>query len=364
MDRNNRLAVFGISSGGNMNFHNPSGDEGWVSTVTANLLKLEVFSGCPQTITEINNAIFLPEYNCLFDCKGQRVLETCIRRGIQLDEVIDAPQTIPLPKSLSSVVKSLVFLGGINYHWGHFLTESISRLWCLDRYFSTKTKFLFFENRDSNVGNTYNSISTFLNSGTEEQLMYEGVVGPLRIQNAFVPSASFQNRGQAYSGHAIFPHKVADRMLVGRNPKLKSNQPVYFSRSRLSNSISGRLIRNEAQFENFLESIGVLICYPETITLEEQVKLLNEHNTFIGCWGSALHNLVFTLDISGVTLHILSGWRINSNYFLFDAILGLESHYINCLRPTPGVQQLDGPMIDMYIDMNIMLSYLSENEII
>jgi hypothetical protein len=293
-DRSNFLAIFAIGNGGNITFHNLSGDQAWISTVTANLVKLKVFSGCPNIVTEVSDAIFLPQYNCLFDNQGHRIIDTCILRGIDLNEIIDAPETISLPKSMYSVVVPLVYLSRINHHWGHFLTEGISRLWVLDELFATDNKFLFFGDRYSNSGETDNSINTFLDSATAGHPVYIGVPGPLRIRQAIVPSPSFQNRGRAYSGHAIFPQKVADRMLIERNPKAKSNQPVYFSRSRLSNSISGRLIRNEAQLENFLGSRGVLVCYPETMTLAEQVSLVNSHSTFVGCWGSALHSLILS----------------------------------------------------------------------
>ena len=100
---------------------------------------------------------------------------------------------------------------------------------------------------------------------------------------------------------------------------MKSNQPVYLSRSRLFNR---RLIRNEVEFENLLKSHGMLVCYPETMSLQEQIWLFNGYTTFIGCWGSALHNLIFCVNVTGITLHIMSGWRINPNYFLFDANSG------------------------------------------
>ena len=195
-----------------------------------------------------------------------------------------------------------------------------------------------------------------------------------------MPSPSFANRGHAYSAHTIFPCRVAEYLLLGRAAKLKSNRPVYLSRSRLSTSGTGRVIRNEPEFEEWLSSCGALICRPETMSLEQQVFMFNNYTTFIGCWGSAFHNLMFCRELCGVTLHILSGWGMNPNYFLFDAILGLESHYINCLRPTPGAPQ-PGPtphrdprwfehpwykysMIDMDIDIGLMRSYLAENQII
>src|SRR5262249_49413074 len=151
--------------------------------------------------TEISNAIFVPGYSCLYDRDGHRILESCTRRGIQLDEIIDAPETISLPDCSNSIDCPLVYLGMMSYHWGHFLTESISRLWSVDAGFPIRSKFAFFGGRHSPTDDTNNAIRSFLNSGTAHQLMPEGVLEPLRIQKAFVPSPSFQNRGQAYSGH-------------------------------------------------------------------------------------------------------------------------------------------------------------------
>src|SRR3954447_23821553 len=114
-----RRSIFSISNGGSINLYNPAGDETWMSRVTSNLVALKAFSGRPQIITEITDAIFVPGYNCLYDRDGHRILESCIRRGIELDDIIDAPETISLPDCSVSIDYPLVYLGILGYHWGH-----------------------------------------------------------------------------------------------------------------------------------------------------------------------------------------------------------------------------------------------------
>jgi hypothetical protein len=354
-----RLTVFRVDNSGIIKFHNISEDKSWMKAVTSHLTELSIHDGNPDCIIEVDNVAFVPGLNCLYDSDGHKIIESTTRRGLDLDEIIDAPETIELPECASSIDLPVVYLGVINYHWGHFLTESISRLWSLDRHTSTENHLLLLGGVHN--GDTSCAVNYFLDAVKVEHELYKGVTEPIKVRKAFVPLASFSNRGQAYSAHIIFPHKLAERLLGSWTPKVKSNRPVYLSRSRLFNR---RLIRNEVEFENFLKSHGMLVCYPETMSLQEQIWLFNGYTTFIGCWGSALHNLIFCVDVTRITLHIMSGWRINPNYFLFDAISGLESHYINCLRPTPGVQELHGPMIDMYIEINLMRSYLAENQMI
>jgi hypothetical protein len=359
-----RLGIFHVSNGGLINLHNTSEDCNWILRITHNINNLEIFSGCPPQILEFQDVFFIPGLWCLYDSEGHRIIESCTRRGILLDEIINAPETITLPARVPSIDLPLVYLGIVNTYWGHFLTESISRLWALDGYLPLGDHLLLFDGAHSNMEqDIYPSISKFLSAGELQPATYKDITGPIRINKMFVPWASFSNRGQAFSAHTNSPHQVAERLLGG-TLKSKSDRPVYLSRSRLTGSATGRVIRNEVDLETFLSSYGVLVCYPEMMSLDDQVRLFNNYSTFIGCWGSAFHNMIFCLQVCGVRIHVLSGWRINPNYFLFDAILGLESHYINCLLPTPGLQGLQGSMMDMYIDISLIRAYLLEHQII
>ena len=161
------LDIFCMSNGGIIKFHNPTEDKTWISAVSSLFAELEIFCGCPTSILEVQNAIFVPDFHCLYDSAGHRILESCIRRGVLLDQIVGAPETIAVPNCMASVDLPLVYLGPIIHHWGHFLTESISRLWSLDGYLPGEDSLLLF---GGNSGDPSSPINQFLNAGTLEQL--------------------------------------------------------------------------------------------------------------------------------------------------------------------------------------------------
>lgn len=86
--------------------------------------------------------------------------------------------------------------------------------------------------------------------------------------------------------------------------------------------------------------------------------MINAHRTFIGCWGSAFHNLLFHLDPTRASTHLLCEDLINPNYYMIDAVLGLDANYVQCLDFTPGAQQ-GWPHFDLSLDVEQAMAYLA-----
>ena len=87
-----------------------------------------------------------------------------------------------------------MYLGVINYHWGHFLTESISRLWPLDRYILTENNLLLLGGVRN--GDTSCAVNDFLDAVNVGHELYKGVTEPIKVRKAFVPLASFLIAGK------------------------------------------------------------------------------------------------------------------------------------------------------------------------
>ena len=94
------------------------------------------------------------------------------------------------------------------------------------------------------------------------------------------------------------------------------------------------------------------------MTLVEQIRLFKTHTTFIGTWGSAFHNVMFYLEPNRITTHVL-GLEF-TNYYVFDAITGIQGNYVDCLPRTLGVEQT-WPRLDLQIDTELATAYLQRN---
>jgi hypothetical protein len=121
-----------------------------------------------------------------------------------------------------------------------------------------------------------------------------------------------------------------------------SEQPLYLSRRRLTSR--QRPVVGEAELEDLLREHGFAIAYPETMSIEDQVRLINSHSDIFSSLGSAAHNILFALGKP--RLHLLANRDdIPANYFLCSALAEAPTTFVNCLgsggRVTPNDERLN-----------------------
>ena len=93
--------------------------------------------------------------------------------------------------------------------------------------------------------------------------------------------------------------EVADALAADVKP---SEQPLYLSRRRLTSR--QRPVVGEPELEELLRDNGFAIAYPETMTIEDQVRLINSHADIFSSLGSAAHSILFALGKP--RLHLLA----------------------------------------------------------
>jgi capsular polysaccharide biosynthesis protein len=315
------------------------------------LAGISVRAGQPETLLEVDAAFLLPGTLCLYDKHGVRIDSSCIRRGPGMSEYYKAgPEAVAVPKACAIIRKPLLYLSWAQSHWGHFLTEGVSRLWARCAYAEMRQ---------------IRCLSLLPYPGSASVAGYLAALGlageqvrdfkvPVRIDKCFVPAASFSNRAEAYAAHLRPSREVV--AAADRDAAQPVQRAVYMSRARLG---ADRLIRRELELELALCSLGVRIVYPEQLSLAEQIQLFNAHRVFIGCWGSAFHGLCLARDPEKITTHIIVDAVPNANYLMFDALFGCRSNYIQAMYPTPGAPG-DRPGSDLTLDVEAFLAYLRE----
>ena len=279
--------------------------------------------GAPP-VHHYQNVAFHPKYPALYDQDGHRILETCLRRNAGLKYVHgDPPEEWSPPKDAVRIDGPVAFCGVLKGHWGHFLTESIGRLWALlDGDIPTSTPLLFQGSRFLPVS----FIDTFLHYAGIERKRFIEPEGPLVLRDVIVPHPSFSMGGEAFSAHLSLPERVAER--IGGQERRSTAQPVYLSRRHILDRQARRAV-SEAELEEALAERGVRIVSPEKLSFEDQVRLFNEHDTFIGLLGSAFHSLLYALPGRPLrTVVIGAAHGAYSNFFMIDYLKGIASHYV------------------------------------
>jgi capsular polysaccharide biosynthesis protein len=211
-------------------------------------------------------------------------------RGKNHDVFKSEPLCFENTKPFIDLKGKSIFCGWLIPHYGHFLMETLSRLWCLNELNTSEFTFVF---------NYYNEGNHFIDEKmwAKELLLSFGVTpdkiifadGNYYVERLYIPSqslilhSSVNSKAQAYIWNTIKNHLTKR---LEKTPK-----KVYLSRSKLVRD--KRKMLNEIDVESAFKEAGFTIIYPETMSLTEQVTLMASANVVAGPSGSALHNAAF-----------------------------------------------------------------------
>jgi capsular polysaccharide biosynthesis protein len=278
---------------------------------------LDVRLGAPP-LEVFENLVYDPSHSCLYDRPGNRVPATAFRVGPE-KFLHDDPESIRVPRRLQELDGPVVFVGNFIGHWGKFLIRCISRLWALDDEDSP----LLGAKWQSADG----SFERFLHHAQIDRERFLTPKQPTLLRNVIVPQPTFiPKAGHAYSAHFALPERIAERICGSTRT---TDQPVYLSRSRLA--AKQQWVSGEEVLEEMLRAEGVRIVHPEAMSFDEQVQMINEHETFIGCIGSAFHTLMFALPgrrPRTVVFEIRHESNAVNNFFTVDLLKGIRSSYV------------------------------------
>jgi Glycosyltransferase 61 len=281
------------------------------------------------TLQQVEGAIYIngSQHPCLYDHEGNRI------EASQLVRYADdpnpefwpsEPQIGPLRVD-EEIREPVVFRSIFIKHWGHFLLESIARLWpdfSHPELSGLPSLYAMGDDEHSIEGH----YAQFLDLAGVSVLPKIDPGRCLRLAKCYLPSATFSLGSFAHPAHLEAPQRVAGRLL---GEVSRDDRPVYFSRTDPGlRGHARRRIRNESDLETALAARGVRIVHMQALSLAEQIELINAHRVFIGALGSAFHNLLFSLHGSEITTYVLISMWPPRDYVLVDTIVGNESHYL------------------------------------
>ena len=291
----------------------------------------DIFEGSPE-VFEFEDVIYFPQYPCLYTIDGQRIPESCCyRKKGRAKNATQAPYQLKIDsQNLPKVEQTLIYAGLIRHnHYGHFLLESTARLWYLYKNLDTPVICHGINIRKSPTTNYMDMFFKLLGFDKRRFLHFDE---PVIIKKVIVPYPSFSFDAEAFEVHKSVTNNAALKLFPEKEKSIKiSSQPLYFSRRSLSTGF--RSIINEDKLEKILINKGVAICYPEKLSLVEQIKLINKHEIIMGTKGSALHSLLFSLFPEKKVICFTFTNHFFINYLLVDALMKVNSDYICCLFP-------------------------------
>src|SRR5215210_5194987 len=225
--------------------------------------------------------------------------------------------------------EDVVYLGPLFGHYGRVLLESLARVWYLSEVdpsvkvvFNNTTTMQDDELIPVAPGPWVFKLLSLFGIPLERILALEE---PTRLRRAIVPETLFEQLDSAHVDMVRPFREVAARVAADVTV---SDQPLYLSRRRLTSR--ERLVVGESELEDLLREHGFAIAYPETMTIEDQIRLINSHSDIFSGVGSAAHSILFALG--QLRLHLLANRdSIPANFFLCSALTDVPTTFVNCL---------------------------------
>ena len=300
----------------------------------------------PPAVTVVDDAIFIPNgYESSADqpkyaggivrSDGQPIETAQMHR--KGGKRFGGPAALVSATPEHDLDEDVIYLGMLFNHFGRVLLESLARVWYLtDVDPSVKVAFTNANSAQAAHAPWVPKLLAAFGIPPERIL---SLTEPTRLRRAIVPEPLFEQFYAAHSDMARPFREVAARVAADVTP---SQQPLYLSRRRLTSR--QRPVVGEPELEVLLRQNGFAIAYPETMTIEDQVRLINGHADIFSSLGSAAHTVLFALDKP--RLHLLASRDdIPANYFLCSVLADTPTTFVNCMgsggRITPNDERLN-----------------------
>lgn len=193
----------------------------------------------------------------------------------------NSPAPIQYGSDLNYMHGKCLFGGMLqNEHFGHFLIESLSRIWAT-QYLSHEFDSIVFYPRIPSLPIPSFVIQLF--DLLEIEAKVKIVTSITKFDLLAVPTQIVDRCSGVIYGHPVV------RSLFSKLSKISSGGPkkIYISRSHLKANDGAILL--EKIIEENLKNEGYEIVYPEKISIREQLDIYNSADILIFSDGSALH---------------------------------------------------------------------------
>ncbi len=178
--------------------------------------------------------------------------------------------------TLNYVDEDVIYGGAMIYHFGHFITETLARMWYFVEHPDDARKIVFVAIKSKPCPTPEPWIYEFFELFGLSRERIVTVEEPTQFRSVLVPDQALYFR-HSYSKEFLLPY----RFIVGRLPRRKTPKKIFLSRSKEFVS----KMCNVGYFDDFYRAHGFEIVYPEKLSLIDQVSIISgadEIATFLG----------------------------------------------------------------------------------
>lgn len=196
---------------------------------------------------------------------------------------VNTEPPMPAEGDIKALSGRYMFAGPLFGHFGHFLVESICRLWAVEQLKGQIDGVLFipkFQNRPQHVLQVFEPMLKML--GVD--IPCYNIEDPTRIETLYVPQQGF-GMFDMIEGAPEFRDFINAH--AGKTVTPEGAEKIYVSRSGLPPA-RGSLL-GEKRLEDLLEAEGYSMFHPQKHSFEEQIAAYKAARYIISVDGSPLH---------------------------------------------------------------------------
>jgi hypothetical protein len=219
-------------------------------------------------------------------------------------------------------VPDLLYMGAFTSHYGHFLIDTLCRLWALRLLPGRKVKILYHGIETPEqifaIGFAAEVFGALGFSAADFQKFDE----PVLIRRVVVPAPAFEELSFSHTVFAAFLNELGAK--ICGPARAVDDRPVYLTKMHVRSGISHYV--NEEEFAARLDRAGVEIIAPERLGLRAQIEVFRSRRIVTGLIGSAFHTAGFMPFRK--TLILNYGRLLWSNQVLLDQANGGRSEFV------------------------------------
>lgn len=256
----------------------------------------------------VHDVIYDSELNPL---ESSRLTRTHMKPEARKNPLLENPTF--LMKNIDYIKGKCIYGGLLDHAFGHFLGETLSRLWiiCDTETIPDDINFIFHKRKedidmDFLVRSRYIEYFEALGIKRHQIIIVDR---PYLCEKLLVPEPGFKLHHAASNEMVKLWDRIRSSMLdsqIANLPRKQKNKKLYISRASVKDPVGNRSLLNEDELEIFLKSKGYEIVHPHELESEkEKILLFASAEVIIGLSGSGLHNAVF-MDNNATVIQILN----------------------------------------------------------
>lgn len=247
---------------------------------------------------------------------------------------------------------SVIYIGNYWKQWGHFLIDSISRLWYL------------LENEISNYKICYTGqkldgiyLDFFDLIGVDKsKLIY--IDNPSQFKNVIVPECSHMP-GLYYTKEwvDIFDKAIENAMKIYNKTGKKYGTKIIFSRKKFIKHFRAPFEIGEKNIIKLFEKNGFEVVYPEEHSIAEQIGIIQSSNEIVSISGTLAHTLIFAKQNTKL-IQLKKYVEVNYRQVEINQCRNLKVYNIDC-HISPFLVRNGGPFV--FDVNNNLISFFEKN---